>query len=150
MSEKETPTVGAESAVAEGRQPQTPQQLLASMAGAPTPNQVESWKAQAPGNHVRLFTPDMKRIYILRGLSGLELATLNKSIPQNAEDPDREQQILGSERALLWTNTSAATRLTAAELRAGTAGLPTTLFSVVMELSDFFAPEHIAMLSGDL
>src|ERR1044072_5179279 len=111
------------------------QQLRDSIAGFPSDQQVAMWKSQVPGGRIKCFCPDGKRVFFLRGLSGLELSQIQNAIPQNAKDPDAEIEITGSAHCLLWTNVGA---LDAEALRTGPAGLPKTLFAVVQNLSDFY------------
>lgn len=131
----------------------TPQEFLASLAGAPAPEMISNWKLQAPNNKVELFSPDGKRAFILRGLTGLELTTIQKQIQQMAtptSDPDLEMQIASIIKACVWTNVGPNGKLTDILLRNGTAGLPSTLFSIITKLSDFMDPQKIEMLSAEL
>ena len=131
----------------------TPQEFLASLPNAPTAAQIAAWKQQAPNNRIELFTPDGKRAFILRGLTGLELSTIQKQIQGMATataDPDLEMQIASVVKATLWTNVGPNGRLDATILRIGTAGLPSTLFTKVTKLSDFMDPQQIEMLSAEL
>lgn len=130
----------------------TPQEFLASLPGAPTPDQIAAWKAQAPNNRVEMFTPDGKRAFILRGLTGLELTQIQKQIQAMAtptSDPDLEMQIASVIKAAVWTNVGNG-KLSDVQLRTGTAGLPSTLFSIVTRLSDFMDPQQINLLSAEL
>jgi hypothetical protein len=131
----------------------TPQEFLASLVGAPTADQVATWKQQAPNNRIEILSPDGKRAYIVRGLTGLELTQIQKQIQQMATpatDPDLEIQIASVVRATLWTNAGQNGKLTDVILRTGTAGLPSTLFAKVTKLSDFMDPQQIEMLSAEL
>lgn len=150
MSEDTKPIETQKEEKQEEQKPKTPAQLLASIPGAPSAAQLDSWKAAVPNHRIRLFTPDLKRVYIIRGLSGLEVSVIQKSIPQNTTERDIDFQLGACEKAVLWTNTTSSHTLSAMELKAGTAGLPASLFEIVSELSDYFPPEQIAMLSGDL
>jgi hypothetical protein len=131
----------------------TPQEFLASLPGAPTPEQVAGWKAQAPNNRLEVFSPEGKRAFIMRGLTGLELTQIQKQIQSMATpaaDPDLEMQIASVVKATVWTNVGVNGKLTDVILRTGTAGLPSTLFSKVTKLSDFMDPQQIEMLSAEL
>src|SRR5665213_2117967 len=130
----------------------TPQEFLASLPGAPTADQVTTWKQQAPNNRLEVFTPDVKRAFIIRGLTGLELTQIQKLVQQIAgvTDPDLETQIAAVVKAVVWTNVGQSGRLTDVTLRTGTAGLPSTLFAKVTKLSDFMDPQQIEMLSAEL
>lgn len=128
-------------------------EFLDSLAGAPTTDQIATWKMQAPNNAVEGFTPDGKRAFIMRGLTGLELSQIQKTIQSMAtavSDPDLETQIAAVVKATVWTNVGTLGRLTDVILRTGSAGLPSTLFSIVTKLSDFMDPQKIEMLSGAL
>lgn len=131
----------------------TPQEFLASLPAAPTAEQIALWKSQAPNNRVQVFSPDGKRAYIMRGLTGMELTQIQKQLQGMAtavSDPDLELQILSVCKAVVWTNSGVNGRLTDTILRTGTAGLPSTLFAKVTNLSDFMEPQQIEMLSADL
>jgi hypothetical protein len=130
----------------------TPQEFLASLAGAPTADQISVWKLQAPNNRIEVFTPDGKRAFILRGLTGLELTQIQKQIQQiqGASDPDLEMQIASVVKATVWTNVGQNGKLSDIILRTGSAGLPSTLFAKVTKLSDFMDPQQIEMLSAEL
>jgi|SRR5208282_2805848 len=132
----------------------SPQEFLASLPGAPTPDQIANWKAQAPANRIELFAmPDGKRAFIMRGLTGLELTQIQKQIQSMATpaaDPDLEMQIASVVKATLWTNVGTNGKLSDTVLRTGTAGLPSTLFAKVTKLSDFMDPQQIEMLSAEL
>jgi len=131
----------------------TPQEFLASLAGAPTADQIAAWKAQAPNNRLEVFTPDGKRAFIIRGLTGLELTMIQKQVQTMAtavSDPDLETQIAAVVKAVVWTNVGQNGKLTDVVLRTGTAGLPSTLFAKVTKLSDFMDPQQIELLSAEL
>lgn len=131
----------------------TPQEFLASLAGAPTVDQITTWKAQAPNNRIEVFTPDGKRAFILRGLTGLELTQIQKQIQAMAtptSDPDLEMQIASVVKANLWTNVGQNFKLNDVVLRTGSAGLPSSLFAIVTRLSDFMDPQQINLLSAEL
>jgi hypothetical protein len=130
----------------------TPQEFLASLPGAPTADQISGWKLQAPNNRLEVFTPDGKRAFIIRGLTGLELTQIQKMVQQIAgvTDADLEVQIASVVKAVVWTNVGQSGRLTDVILRTGTAGLPSTLFAKVTKLSDFMDPQQIEMLSAEL
>lgn len=131
----------------------SPQEFLASLAGAPTADQITAWKSQAPNNRIEVFTPDGKRAFILRGLTGLELTQIQKQIQSMAtptSDPDLEMQIASVVKANLWSNVGQGTKLTDVSLRTGSAGLPSTLFAIVTRLSDFMDPQQINLLSAEL
>lgn len=133
-------------------------EFVASLPGAPTTDQITSWKAQAPNGRIRAYAPDAavngKRTYILRGLTGLEFTQIQKQIQSMATpaaDPDLEVQIASVVRATLWTNVgSNGGKLTDVILRTGAAGTPSALFAIITELSDFADPQKLEFLSADL
>lgn len=131
----------------------TPQEFLASLPGAPTVDQIAAWKVQAPNNRLEVFSPEGKRAFILRGLTGLEFTQIQKQLQNMAtqvSDPDLEMQIAAVVKAVVWTNVGQNGRLTDVILRTGTAGLPSTLFTKVTKLSDFMDPQQIELLSAEL
>lgn len=130
----------------------TPQEFLASLPGAPTEEQRAAWKQQAPNNRIELFSPDGKRAYILRGLTGLELTQIQKQVQQiqGVSDIDLEMSISAVTKATLWTNAGLNGKLSDVSLRTGSAGLPSTLFAIVTKLSDFMDPQKIEMMSAEL
>lgn len=130
----------------------TPQEFLAGLVGSPTADQIATWKQQAPNNRLEVFSPDGKRAFILRGLTGLELTQIQKQIQQiqGASDPDLEMQVASVVKATVWTNAGQNGKLTDVILRTGSAGLPSTLFTKVTKLSDFMDPQQIEMLSAEL
>jgi len=132
----------------------TAAEFLATLPGAPSADQVATWKSQAPNNRIELFTPgDGKRAFIVRGLTGLELSQIQKQIQTMAtpaSDPELEMQIASVVKATVWTNVGTGGKLTDVVLRTGTAGLPSTLFSKVTKLSDFMDPQQIEMFSAEL
>lgn len=152
-TEVTTPEVTtAPEAAPQPKQVMSPQEFLATLPGAPTPEQIANWKLQAPNNRVQLFSPDGKRAFILRGLTGLELSQIQKQIQQMAtpsSDPDLEIQIAAAVKATVWTNVAGG-KLTDTFLRTGSAGMPSTLFAQVTRLSDFMDPQQIELLSAEL
>jgi hypothetical protein len=135
-------------------QPQlTPVQFLGQFPDAPTQDQIDSLKQQAPGGRIRLFhSSDAKRVYLMRGVTGVELAGLQAKIPQNT-DPDKIPglvQILVAAHCCVWTSATQDHKLNEQVLRGGTAGLPETLHEIVCQLSDYMAPVDIQRFSADL
>lgn len=131
----------------------TPAEFLATIPGSPTQDQIATWKSQAPNNRLEIFSPDGKRAFIVRGLTGLELTQIQKRIQgmaTPAQDPDLEMQIAADVAAVVWTNVGQNGKLTDVLLRTGTAGLPSTLFTKVTKLSDFMDPQAIEYLSAEL
>jgi hypothetical protein len=125
--------------------------LRESTPGFPSNERIAAWKVQVPGNRIKMFCPDGKRVYFLRGLSGIEFATVNKQVAaSNFENPELEVALIASAKCTLWTNTSANGTLDEAVLRSGAAGLPSALFDVVQNLSDFYSPQQLFHFSMEL
>ena len=121
--------------------------LRNSTAGYPSASKIASWKAQAPGGRLKIFSPDGVRVFILRGLSGLELSAIHGGIPKNSSNPDADVQIASVARCTLFTS---AGELTEEGLRTGPAGLPESLFAIVQNLSDFYDPVQLFNFSMEL
>lgn len=127
----------------------SPYDFLESIEGAPTKAQIENWKTQAPGGKIRLFTPDGKRVFILRAISGFELADVQKQIPVNASDPEREMKYKICAKATIWTNITNNNLLDEMSINQAPAGLPETLHTLIATLSDFFDPDKLNTFSAD-
>jgi len=128
----------------------TPMEYLLALPGAPTEAQVKGWKAQVPNGVLRIFTPDLKRFFLLRGLSGLEMRKVQESIPQNSSDPEADFKLGAVALTCIWTNITVNNKLDEMTLRSGSAGLPETLFSIVENLSDYFAPAQVMQMCSDI
>lgn len=118
--------------------------------GGPSKIEIERLKQNVPGGRLRAFSLDNRRFFIVRGVSGLELAEIQKRIVQNASDPEKETQLQLGAACILWTNATAQRRLTEMDLRSGPAGLPSTITSYVMALSDFASPDELQICSVEL
>lgn len=130
----------------------SPYDFLATIEGAPDKTAIETMKRSTPNNRIRVFSPDAKRVFLVRGVSGLELSNLQKQLPANV-NPDKaesELALLVGATSVMWTNTTTNNKLTAEDLRLGSAGLPATLFQLVSFLSDFVDPEALNALSSEL
>lgn len=136
----------------ESEQPQTGQEFLATLNGAPTQAQLDSWKKEVPNGALRGFSPDGKRCYILRGITGQEMRNIQGVIPESLgpEAGEAEFKLNAVSLACMWTSTTRSGKLEPNVLRSGTAGLPDTLFAIVENLSDYFAPVQIMNLSFEL
>lgn len=130
--------------------PKSFQEFLGSLDNAPTADQIKALKAEVPNGAIRGFSPDGKRCFLMRGISGVEMRELQKGIPANSSDPEAEFKVVADCAACVWTNVSRTGKLDPLSLRAATAGLPDTLFAIVENLSDFFAPAQIHQMSFDL
>lgn len=127
--EKETAKAEADSAF-------NVQELLASLPGAPKPEQVEQWKAQF--GDVYLLPLDAKEIYVWRPLRHLEYQNMLSNADLTKNDASfREAVVL---RALLWP------KLRPEQVANTRAGLMDTLFQVIMQGSYFLAPEFALSL----
>ena len=135
-------------------QPQiTPFEFLQKFAGAPSQEQINEWKQQAPGARIRLFhSSDGTRIYLLRGIGGQELAQLQASLPPNIapEKVPTEVQNLIAIRCCVWTNSTIENKLSDLALKGAGAGLPQTLQEIIYQLSDYMDPATIDRFSADL
>lgn len=139
-----------------------PYEFLARIPGAPSKAAVEALKTQAPNQTIRILALGSagKRVYLVRGVSGLELKQVQSQIPENlgagltpearAARIEEEVAVLTASKAVVWTNTTTTGKLTDADLRAGAAGLPSTLFNLVSYLSDFIEPDALQVISADL
>lgn len=138
-----------------------PFDFLQKFPNAPSKAVVESWKTQAPNGVIRLFAPgNGKRVYLVRGISGLELKLIQSQIPDNlganlAPDAriaknEAEVALQSVAKAVVWTNVTPDGKLTKEHLEAGPAGLPSTIFNLVTYLSDFLEPEALQLMSAEL
>lgn len=137
-----------------------PYEFLAKFPGAPTKAQVEAWKSQAPNGIIRIFAPSDKRVYLARGISGLELDAVQNQIPINLGadlNPEARQakiekeiSLLVSSKCIVWTSDTTDGKLTPDILRGGSAGLPASLFALITWLSDFIDPEAFQVMSAEL
>lgn len=125
----------------------SPWDVLAQFKDAPSPAKIESVKRESPGGRVKIFSPDGKRVFLLRGLSGIELAEIHGKVHKNATNPDYEIQLMSCEKALVWSSFG---KLTSEDFRIGPAGLPESLFALVQNLSDFYDPMQLFQFSAEL
>jgi hypothetical protein len=133
--------------------PLSPLEFLQTFTGAPALEVVNDWKAQAPGARLKIFTSsDAKRIYVLRGITALELATVQSGLPTNLpqEKLFSELQTAIAVRCTLWTNWTKDGKLSMDAIKSSGAGLSQTLHEIIFQLSDFMDPETIERLSADL
>lgn len=136
-----------------------PYDYLATFTGAPTKESIEALKLQAPNGIIRIFAPG-KRVYLVRGISGMELQQIQSEIPDNlgaslkpearAAKLEGEVALYVAARCVVWTSTTQNGRLTVEQLRGGSAGLPSTLFNLITYLSDFLDPEALQIMSAEL
>jgi hypothetical protein len=139
--------------MAEQDQQITPFDFLQTFPGAPDQATIESWKAQAPGRRVRLYhSTDAKRAYVLRGISALELAQVQTSLPANLTPekvPGALQNVVAI-RCTIWASETPDHKLSELVLQASGAGLAQTLHEIVCQLSDYADPVTIERCSADL
>lgn len=136
-----------------------PMEYLQTFKNAPTKAQIESWKQQAPNGVIRILAIG-KRVYLVRGVSGLELQQLQAEVPENlgaglnpearAAKIEGEVSLRVGARCVPWTSTTTDGKLTTEQLRVGSAGLPSTLFSMITYLSDFIDPQELQLISAEL
>ena len=135
-------------------QPQiTPFEFLQQFPEAPSLEQIEQWKQQAPGALLRIWhSSDGKRVYVLRAIGGQELAQLQASLPPNIppEKVPGEVQILLAIRCCVWTSSTIDHKLSDLTLKGAGAGLPQTLQEIIYQLSDYMDPVDINRFSADL
>jgi hypothetical protein len=127
----------------------TPFEFLTSLPGAPTHARLEELKQQVPGGRLRVFSPDGKRAFLLRGFSGLEMERVQKQVA-NLADPEASYIRNIVANCVVWTNIVPEAKIDATLLQTAGAGLPQTLFTIISNLSDYFDPEMIDVLSGDV
>lgn len=136
-----------------------PYEYLATFPNAPTKAAVEALKSQAPNGTIRIFAVG-KRVYLVRGISGLELQGIQGQIPENlgaslspearAAKIEGEVSLMVSAKCVVWTSATQDGKLTVEQLRGGSAGLPSTLFNLITWLSDFVDPEAFQIMSTEL
>jgi hypothetical protein len=129
---------------------QSPLQKLHTLKGAPAREQLEMWKQQACSGKLRIIVPD-NRGFVLRGLSAREFETCVNEIPQNTP-PEKVEPTLQLNvviKATLWTNINAGNKLDENSLRNSPAGLSSSLYEVVCQLSDFYNPVSLQQISED-
>ena len=134
----------------EGQEPFDPIKFLSQYPDAPDAATIANWKAQVPNGIIRVFPASGKRIFFLRGITGLEMRKFQERITDGTKSPELEYQLMALESACLWTNITPARKLTAEVLRAGAAGLPFTLWAIVEALSDFIPPESLYQATFEL
>lgn len=136
-----------------------PYDYLATFPNAPSRANVEAFKAQAPNGVIRILAL-ASRVYLVRGIGGLELASIQSGIPENlgaglnpearAAKIEAEISLHVAARCTVWASTSPNGTLSVEGLRMGSAGLPSTLFGLVTWLSDFVDPEAFQIMSAEL
>lgn len=138
-----------------------PMEFLQTFPNAPSKVMIDAWKQQAPNGVIRLFAPgNGKRVYLVRGINGIELKHIQNQIPSNMGDglaPEARAAKIEAEvtlgvgaKAVVWTSVTPDGKMTKEQLEAGPAGLPSTLFSLITYLSDFLDPEAIQLVSAEL
>lgn len=134
------------------QQPKTPFEYLALFPGAPTPAQIDSYRQAVPGGRLRLLPmPDGKRLFLLRGFTAIEMQQFQAEAAKVA--PEKQLytlQVAAAARCTLWTSFVKSGKLTASDLEASGAGLASTLYTAIADLSDFTDPEVLDQLYIDL
>ena len=134
----------------------SPGQFLATFSpDAPDNAALVSFKEQVPGGRIKIQQlPDLKRVYVMRGLSGDELSKIEQMIPGiNNLPPEKAQQALQyaiASRCTLWTNRTPDRKETEASLRAAGSGLAQTLNVTINDLSDYHSPDILQQLSIEI
>lgn len=128
-------------------QPVDPLEFLQQFPGAPSRQHLENLKKEVPGGKLRIFSPDGKRVFILRGISGLEMAKLQAEVPKNSSNPEWDLQLKACAACIVWSSLG---HLDEMALRAGPAGLPDSLWALIQSLSDFYDPVQLATFSAEL
>ena len=126
---------------------------LIEKAGGPNKDAILALKVQTPNGRLKVFTPDGgKRLFILRAVGHLELASLSRQLAKNLEPEQKsaELEVLVSAKCTVWTNSTTSNKLTAEELKAGSAGLSSTIFNFIAWMSDYVDPTAFEVLSSDL
>lgn len=136
----------------EPKQPQTPFDFLALFPGAPTEAQVENYRTMVPGGRLRLLPmPDGKRLFLLRGFTALELlAGQEQAVKLSQEKQLAFLQTTMATRCTLWCSVVPSGKLQETDLAASGAGLASTLYSAIADLSDFMEPAVLDQLYIDL
>ena len=146
-------TTGTEQQVAAAPpEPQSPYDFLALFPGAPTPDQIETYRKMVPGGRLRLLPmKDGKRLFLLRGFTALELQAIQADAAKApAEKQGQIAQTSIVLRCTLWTSTETSGKLTEAGLAASGAGLVSTLNIAITDLSDYNDPAVLEQLYVDL
>lgn len=129
-----------------------PYDLIASKGG-PSKDTILAWKTQTPNGKLKILAPDGgKRLFILRAVSNLELSILTRQLPKNLEPEQRssELEMLVAAKCTVWTNITPSGKVTSEELKAGSAGLSSTLFNFIAWMSDYVDPSAFEVISTDL
>lgn len=133
---------------------ETPTSVLYKAKGAPTPEQVAAWKASTCNQRIRAYSPllDPTRVWLLRGLNGIEFDECSKLVPENIspEKAPNELAMICASKATVWTTVTASHKEDVTNLRVSGAGLPQALFEIISILSDFASPAHLDAYSEEL
>lgn len=130
----------------------SPYDLIASKGG-PSKDTILAWKTQTPNGKLKVFTPDGgKRLFIMRAVSSLEMSLLSRQIPKNTEPEQRNSdlEMLVAAKCIVWTNITPTGKVQPDELKAGSAGLSSTLFNFIAWMSDYVDPSAFEVISSDL
>jgi hypothetical protein len=136
----------------EHKEPQTPFDYMALFPGAPTPHDIESYRKQVPGGRLRLLPlKDGKRLFLLRGFTALELLGVQTEAAKlSPEKQVAYLQVTISVRCTIWTSIVTSGKLTVQDLENSGAGLASTLYHTIMDLSDYNDPQVLEQLFVDL
>ncbi len=135
----------------ETEEPQSALEFLTTLPDGPTAMQIQAWKGEVPNGRMMVVSPPpMNRVWLMRGITGLEMKKLQALVPKNTEDPDLEFKLQQVALACVWTNTTRSTKLSAEELRNSGAGLPHSMAMVVDTLSDFYDAPTLFSFAAEL
>lgn len=133
-------------------EPATFHDYLALFPHAPSASTIESYRQTVPGGRLRLLPmKDGKRIFLLCGFTALALfAAQTEAGKQPLEKQLAHLQSSMVVRCTLWTSITKTGKLTESDLAASGAGLASTLYHTIMDLSDYNEPQLLEQLFVDL
>jgi hypothetical protein len=134
--------------------PVTPLEFIQkNFPNAPSGNQVDIIRAQVPNGRLKVFvSSDQKRAYIMRGISAIELQTLQDERMRVTQDNAKLVFALKADivvKCCVWASTKDS-KLTDLTLKGSGAGLVDTLYELVNQLSDYTDPETLFQLSSEI
>jgi hypothetical protein len=131
-------------------EPKTPWDFLALFPNAPTQQAIEAMRMQVPGGRLRLLPmKDGKRLFLLRAFTALEMISAQAEAGKVA--PEKQLAMMQSilvTRCILWNSINGG-KLTEADLMNSGAGLASTLYHAIADLSDFVEPQFLEQLFVD-
>ena len=149
----ETPVVEQPATKPDDNRALDPLEFLSTFPNAPTKENIAIYKNSSPGHRIKLFTSsDMKRVYIMRGITAFELQKLQEGILSTVKESnyENELQIAVACKCCIWTSTTSTTKLNEMDIKGSGAGLAVNLYHIVSELSDYVAPSQLDRFTADL